>query len=617
MSFFGNEKHEDIPFGAGTPRLTQPKSSVFRKLAVAVGLVVVLITGSRFLGAKTRAASFSPSSLLHGDHDLCHQQQPLIPEKNAALWKTLSDTFRTDNFEARAIDWLAGAVKFATESYDNMDPVGVDPRWETFGPLQDYLVSAFPLANSQLSLAKVNTYGLLYEWAGSDPSLKPIVLAAHQDVVPVLPETVSEWTFPPYSGHFDGERIWGRGTADDKSGLIGILAAIESMLEQGFIPTRTVVLAFGFDEEAHGHYGAAELAKAMLDIYGQNAFAFIIDEGGGFGEVYGTTIATPAIAEKGYMDLLVEVASPGGHSSVPPRHTSIGMLARVLVELEDNPYPVEITKDHILYSTLQCYAAHAKSLPEDFRKAIKRSATSKKAMKALNDVIVQEPRFAASVGTTQALDLINGGVKTNALPERASAVINHRISTLEHVSNVKHHATNTVKHLADKYNLTFTAFGDVLTDPSVPKYGDLSLSVAFGKSDLEPAPITPVEGPNAGPYKLLSGTIKAAYRVHREGVAGVALSLDNADNADESASVSSFEDIIVSPGMSTGNTDTKYYWDLTEHILRYNHRNAGSLEKPGTGGVHTVNEFITVDSFLEIIEFFTTLILNADETTSF
>jgi len=42
---------------------------------------------------------------------------------------------------------------------------------------------------------------------------------------------------------------------------------------------------------------------------------------GGFGEVYGTTIAIPAIAEKGYMDLLVEVSSPGGHSSVPPKHT--------------------------------------------------------------------------------------------------------------------------------------------------------------------------------------------------------------------------------------------------------------------------------------------------------
>jgi Gly-Xaa carboxypeptidase len=161
--------------------------------------------------------------------------------------------------------------------------------------------------------------------------------------------------------------------------------------------------------------------------------------------------------------------------------------------------------------------------------------------------------------------------------------------TLRHVSNVKKHSTDTVKHLADKYNLTFTAFGDTLTDPSVPKYGNLTLSVAFGKSDLEPAPITPTVGPNAGSYKLLSGTIKAAYRAHRQGAARLGLDKVNG-NEDGYDFTDEFEDVVVSPGMSTGNTDTKYYWDLTEHILRYNHRNAGSLEKPATGGVHTVNE---------------------------
>ena len=51
-----------------------------------------------------------------------------------------------------------------------------------------------------------------------------------------------------------GESIWGRGSSDDKSGLIGILSSIETLLENRFQPTRTVVLAFGFDEEAGGFY---------------------------------------------------------------------------------------------------------------------------------------------------------------------------------------------------------------------------------------------------------------------------------------------------------------------------------------------------------------------------
>lgn len=81
-------------------------------------------------------------------------------------------------------------------------------------------------------------------------------------------------------GNHLGSKIWGRGSLDDKSGLIGVMAAIESLLEKSFEPTRSVVLAFGFDEEASGTYGAQHLGAYMMSVYGKNAFAFIIDEGG-------------------------------------------------------------------------------------------------------------------------------------------------------------------------------------------------------------------------------------------------------------------------------------------------------------------------------------------------
>jgi Gly-Xaa carboxypeptidase len=89
---------------------------------------------------------------------------------------------------------------------------------------------------------------------------------AHQDVVPVEPSTVDQWAHPPYSGHYDGERIWGRGSSDDKSGLIGILATLETLIEHGFKPARGIVLSFGFDEEASGLYGASENAKKLKEL---------------------------------------------------------------------------------------------------------------------------------------------------------------------------------------------------------------------------------------------------------------------------------------------------------------------------------------------------------------
>lgn len=88
--------------------------------------------------------------------------------------------------------------------------------------------------------------------------------------MPVLPATRDLWTHDPFGGEYDGTYIWGRGSSDDKSGLIGIMyvspacsftrmghadnrSAIELMLESGkFQPARTVVLAFGMDEETGG-----------------------------------------------------------------------------------------------------------------------------------------------------------------------------------------------------------------------------------------------------------------------------------------------------------------------------------------------------------------------------
>jgi len=81
-----------------------------------------------------------------------------------------------------------------------MGPVGTDPRWEKFSAFHDYMLNAFPLvcvfhsleslgldrsslsfySHSTLEVTKVNTYGLIYVWKGTNSSLQPLLLAAHQ-----------------------------------------------------------------------------------------------------------------------------------------------------------------------------------------------------------------------------------------------------------------------------------------------------------------------------------------------------------------------------------------------------------------------------------------------------
>lgn len=149
---------------------------------------------------------------------------------------------------------------------------------------------------------------------------------------------------------------------------------------------------------------------------------------GSYNVEYGQPMAIVGTAEKGYFDVRVDVASPGGHSSVPPAHTSIGILSSLLVHLEENPYEIKLKRGTPIYQQAQCLA-HAPDLPKSVRRAIRKSAKSDKALKEVEKALIADNKFKSLVGTTQAIDLIGGGVKTNALPESAWAVVNHRIAT--------------------------------------------------------------------------------------------------------------------------------------------------------------------------------------------
>lgn len=123
---------------------------------------------------------------------------------------------------------------------------------------------------------------------------------AHQDVVPVLKATESRWKYPPFSAHYDGRYIWGRGAVDCKNELIGVLEAFETLLEMDFTPERTILAGFGFDEEISGHQGAKFIAKYLEETRGKDSIDLIVDEPGlGIQEVDGATFALPALGEKG------------------------------------------------------------------------------------------------------------------------------------------------------------------------------------------------------------------------------------------------------------------------------------------------------------------------------
>ncbi|PSN35428.1 hypothetical protein C0J52_13191 [Blattella germanica] len=111
------------------------------------------------------------------------------------------------------------------------------------------LIADFPLIHSATFIKRdvINTYSLLYAVEGTTKGKLPYLLASHLDVVPVDPST---WDVPPFGGKIVNRTyIYGRGAIDDKSGVLGIMEAVEYMIQKGQRPQRSFFLAFGHDEE--------------------------------------------------------------------------------------------------------------------------------------------------------------------------------------------------------------------------------------------------------------------------------------------------------------------------------------------------------------------------------
>ena len=322
---------------------------------------------------------------------------------------------------------LAEALKIRTIT--QQDPAKLDSA--AFREFYRYAAQAFPAVHAALDTTHVNGLSRLYTWRGSDPSLAPIVLMAHVDVVPI--EDSSAWAHPPFGGRIVDEHVWGRGALDDKASALGILEAIEALLNQGITPRRTVHVAFGHDEEVGGTRGGRALSERITA--GGVSPALVVDEGGAVtrGALPGLTdpLAVVGVAGKGFLSLSLRADGPGGHSSVPPSRTSIEVLAEALTRLRDNPLPSRLTG---VASTLFDYLAPEVTLPM-------RTVLANRWLTApiLRTVMNRRPATRAAIRTTTVPTRLDAGVKDNVIPTEARAVVNFRILPSQSIPEVVAH----------------------------------------------------------------------------------------------------------------------------------------------------------------------------------
>lgn len=402
----------------------------------------------------------------------------------------------------RAAQHLAESLRFETVSYGVQAPLSKD----AFESFHRYLESTYPMVHAALDREIVGGFSLLYTWRGSDPALKPLLIMGHFDVVPVPPDTLADWEYPPFAGEIVDGVVWGRGALDDKVNVIGALEAVEWMIGEGFQPRRTLYLAFGHDEEVGGAQGAVKIAE-LLNERGVE-LECVVDEGG---SIISDTlpgvdapVALIGIAEKGYLTLTLSVEQPGGHSSMPPDQSAIGILAAAIARLEANPFPARLEGP-----PLEMFAAFGPEMPFAQRVVFANLWLTKPLVIHL---LGRSPETNALLRTTTAVTVMNGGVKDNVLPTDAAANVNFRIMPGESTESV------------------IARVGTIIND------GRVHVEIAE-KSSHEPSIVS---DSNAPAYRTLEKTIRQVC-----------------------------PDVLVGPYLVLGATDARHYENVTSNIYRF------------------------------------------------
>lgn len=370
---------------------------------------------------------------------------------------------------------------------------------QPFDHLEGLLIQRFPRVHDTLVKEVVAGHSLLFTWPGTDPTLAPLVLMGHTDVVPATDEG---WEVPPFSGRIDDGWIWGRGALDDKHNVLGQLEAVEHWLAQGYTPARTVHLAYGHDEEVGGEAAAA--IAALLMERGQRPW-MVLDEGGSIVTDAIDGLSRPAaligIAEKGYATIELIARGEGGHSSMPPPSTASGRIGAAVARIEANPMPASVRGPAAM---MMDWLAPEMAWPM-------RAVFGNRRL--LGPVIARQmtrkPSTNALLRTTTAVTLLSGSTKENVLPTEARAAVNFRILPGDTSEDVLAHVRRVV---ADE-SIEVRLGGDIRSEPSPVSRVDGPAFESLQRAIRETYPEAVV-----APYLVLGATDARHYAPHSDAV---------------------------------------------------------------------------------------------------
>ncbi|MEG1548256.1 MAG: M20/M25/M40 family metallo-hydrolase [Clostridia bacterium] len=379
-----------------------------------------------------------------------------------------------------------------------------------FEKFRNLLIELYPNIQHACTLEYVGNGGILYKLPGQS-SDAPSVFMSHYDVVPA---DDAAWDKPPFDAVIEDGVLWGRGTLDTKTTLLATLESAEMLIAGGFIPKNDMYFAFGADEELSG-----TCAQAMVEQFKARGItpAFVFDEGGAVVEGVFPGLKQPCAligtGEKGYLDVDFTICNNGGHASTPPPHTSVGLLANAVANVENHPFPRKLTKP--VAELLDTLGRHSSFL---YRLIF----ANLWCFMPLLDAICKSSggELNAMLRTTCAFTRMQGSSAPNVLPPCAMVGANLRIIGGETPEFVLDHLRRVVH--SDKISLTGSPAGlnhpSSFSDTSGKAWEKLSAAIAQTWPDAIISPYLMVAGSDSTYYSHIS---KYVYRF-----SGMALTSD-------------------------------------------------------------------------------------------
>jgi len=269
-------------------------------------------------------------------------------------------------------------------------------------------------------LPKGETVGMLVRIPGTDRNAKPVLFSAHMDVVDARPE---DWKRNPYKLIEENGYFFGRGTLDNKAGVVALMSTILRLQKAGAKPRRTLVFAFIGDEETGLDEADGTTRQVAAHPWVKGAeYAINTDAGGGILAPDGKPIIYLVQgAEKTYATFELTTTNSGGHSSRPRADNAIYDLAKAVTRVGEYRFPVmsnDLTRAYL--------GAVGKVTPGSAGEALRRFAVNPQDQAAA-EAISGNAEFVGTTRTTCVATMLNAGHAENALPQKATATVNCRI----------------------------------------------------------------------------------------------------------------------------------------------------------------------------------------------